>query len=351
MTARIHAEDTIKDVEGASTTEPERPLSKQTATVRDRGMRRASTGARASSMQRRMLKTKMCIHNLSGRCNRGDKCSFAHSAEELRQPPDLHKTRLCPDFLGSVDGCPRGAECKFAHGEKELRWTVEYYKMSLCPVWAVDGSCPRGDECRWAHGLKDLRKTDATGITAAAMSTPKTLTSRRTRLRGPTVSLSPATLFSAKQTDNAVVLSTRCMVDIDDDWRRATSKSNMSQLTDMTTDEDHRHGSSGDLSVELTKSMHEEAPTWRSLAKLFMRRLPPDLLNGGGALPPQHYRTEEPLIQSQPSSCQSLYELAGHPRDLRSTELPLSSLLGPDLLYDVLGEGPKHENLGIAAAR
>ena len=44
-------------------------------------------------------KTKLCPAVESGmQCNKGDTCSYAHSKEELREPPNLKKTKLCQLF-------------------------------------------------------------------------------------------------------------------------------------------------------------------------------------------------------------------------------------------------------------
>lgn len=112
-----------------------------------------------ASLQKRISKTKICIHNLSGRCSRAANCSFAHSMEELREPPDLYKTRLCVNFM-STGGCQKMSNCRFAHGEEELRWTPEFYKTSLCPYWHAEGKagCSAGGKCRWAHGFDELRQ-------------------------------------------------------------------------------------------------------------------------------------------------------------------------------------------------
>lgn len=120
-----------------------------------------SIGTKATipaSLQKRIVKTKICVHNLKGRCARASKCQFAHSNDELRKPPNLYKTRLCFTFI-SQKWCPNGETCRFAHGEGELRWTPEFYKTNLCPYWQKDpvNGCAAGATCRWAHGEYELR--------------------------------------------------------------------------------------------------------------------------------------------------------------------------------------------------
>ena len=41
------------------------------------------------------FKTKLCPLNQEGTCPKGDTCSYAHSNEEIRQQPNLTKTKLC----------------------------------------------------------------------------------------------------------------------------------------------------------------------------------------------------------------------------------------------------------------
>lgn len=66
----------------------------------------------------RVYKAAWCVFHARGKCTRGNNCSFAHSAEELRQLPDLRKTKLCNAFLG---GQCSNNNCSYAHGLQELR--------------------------------------------------------------------------------------------------------------------------------------------------------------------------------------------------------------------------------------
>eukprot|EP01017_Pseudomicrothorax_dubius_P048649 TRINITY_DN88_c0_g1_i3.p1 TRINITY_DN88_c0_g1~~TRINITY_DN88_c0_g1_i3.p1 ORF type:complete len:347 (+),score=85.98 TRINITY_DN88_c0_g1_i3:75-1043(+) len=101
------------------------------------------------------FKTKMCPNlQESGACPRGDKCSFAHSQSELKQPPNLKKTKLCQLF--QMGRCQMGGLCSFAHGEDELRSTPDFYKTSMCNSF-LKGACALGDRCRYAHGETELR--------------------------------------------------------------------------------------------------------------------------------------------------------------------------------------------------
>lgn len=100
-------------------------------------------------------KTKMCPQYMEkGSCPRGEGCCYAHSQNELRDVPNLKKTKLC--HLFQIGKCNRGNTCSFAHGEQELRSTPEFYKTSICNGY-LKGSCRAGENCRYAHGKEELR--------------------------------------------------------------------------------------------------------------------------------------------------------------------------------------------------
>lgn len=105
----------------------------------------------------RFQKTRLCLFNQRGACVKGDACSYAHCTTELKNAPNLLKTRLCQDWLNGR--CVAG-ECKFAHGRQELRFTHDYYKTRLCHFWQ-QGGCTKGEECRHAHGGEELRPMPA----------------------------------------------------------------------------------------------------------------------------------------------------------------------------------------------
>lgn len=83
----------------------------------------------------------------------GENCPFAHSRAELKETPDLRKTRLCVDFFEGP-GCS-DPDCFFAHSEDDLRCTENFYKKALC-IWNERGKCWKGEQCRFAHGLSEL---------------------------------------------------------------------------------------------------------------------------------------------------------------------------------------------------
>lgn len=101
------------------------------------------------------FKTKLCpsLFGPHRRCPRGDMCNYAHSQAELRDPPDLKKTKLCTNY---IKGKCTDQHCKWAHGRRELRSTEDFYKVTICRYW-VRGDCYAGAACRHAHGLAELR--------------------------------------------------------------------------------------------------------------------------------------------------------------------------------------------------
>merc|ERR1719261_509685 len=78
-------------------------------------------------------KTKMCKFELVGICSKGANCQFAHSANELRQPPDLSCTKLCKTLI--LTGRCDKPGCTFAHNKDELRATDDFQKTKLCKFW------------------------------------------------------------------------------------------------------------------------------------------------------------------------------------------------------------------------
>lgn len=97
-----------------------------------------------------VYKAAWCVFHARGKCTRGSNCSFAHSAEELRQLPDLRKTKLCNAFLG---GQCSNNNCSYAHGLQELRDFPG--KKGLCRLYR-EGKCLHGASCKYAHALGEL---------------------------------------------------------------------------------------------------------------------------------------------------------------------------------------------------
>lgn len=66
------------------------------------------------------FKTQQCRFWLEGRCSRGNDCTFAHTDVELRDKPDLTKTKICAKWRnGQCRKSP--SECSYAHGEEDMR--------------------------------------------------------------------------------------------------------------------------------------------------------------------------------------------------------------------------------------
>eukprot|EP00928_Gymnodinium_smaydae_P074652 TRINITY_DN5767_c0_g1_i7.p1 TRINITY_DN5767_c0_g1~~TRINITY_DN5767_c0_g1_i7.p1 ORF type:complete len:237 (-),score=22.53 TRINITY_DN5767_c0_g1_i7:169-846(-) len=65
------------------------------------------------------VRTRKCRFYGMGKCTRGSKCTFAHTAEELRPRFDLAGTKLCPTLLKT--GSCTGVGCTYAHRDEDLR--------------------------------------------------------------------------------------------------------------------------------------------------------------------------------------------------------------------------------------
>eukprot|EP01056_Protomagalhaensia_sp_Gyna25_P000041 Protomagalhaensia_sp_Gyna_25__40@NODE_101_length_5263_cov_71_008806_g78_i0_p3_GENE_NODE_101_length_5263_cov_71_008806_g78_i0NODE_101_length_5263_cov_71_008806_g78_i0_p3_ORF_typecomplete_len213_score37_51zfCCCH_3/PF15663_5/1_2e09zf_CCCH_4/PF18345_1/7_2e09zf_CCCH_4/PF18345_1/3_6e03zf_CCCH_4/PF18345_1/1_5e03zfCCCH/PF00642_24/1_9e05zfCCCH/PF00642_24/0_045zfCCCH_4/PF18044_1/2_2e06zfCCCH_4/PF18044_1/5_6e02zfCCCH_4/PF18044_1/6_2e03zfCCCH_2/PF14608_6/0_00014zfCCCH_2/PF14608_6/49Torus/PF16131_5/0_0038Tor len=77
--------------------------------------------ARAMSFQKaQCFKTRQCRFWLDGRCTRGEDCTFAHCGTELREKPNLLKTKICTKWRQGHCFKPQ-AECSYAHGIQDLR--------------------------------------------------------------------------------------------------------------------------------------------------------------------------------------------------------------------------------------
>lgn len=120
------------------------------AATADKGLPKA----RDNAVTARLTKTKMCHFFERGKCA-SENCRYAHSQSELRQPPNLEKTKLCRSFVQN-GYCNDGENCGFAHGETELRVTEGIYKTQICHFFER-GRCLKGERCNHAHGSEDLR--------------------------------------------------------------------------------------------------------------------------------------------------------------------------------------------------
>eukprot|EP00931_Biecheleriopsis_adriatica_P025046 TRINITY_DN15477_c0_g2_i2.p1 TRINITY_DN15477_c0_g2~~TRINITY_DN15477_c0_g2_i2.p1 ORF type:complete len:214 (+),score=33.62 TRINITY_DN15477_c0_g2_i2:89-730(+) len=77
-------------------------------------------GKQCSRLSPVLQSTKLCKFYAAGKCKRGEACTFAHCTEQIRDQPDLSKTKLCAAFKRS-GRCSQGTNCKFAHGNHDRR--------------------------------------------------------------------------------------------------------------------------------------------------------------------------------------------------------------------------------------
>jgi len=122
---------------------------------------------RDNAVTMQLSKTKMCAFFERGKCA-STNCRYAHSAAELRPPPNLQKTKLCRMFLAG--GC-NDENCFFAHGESDLRVTEGIYKTQICNFFER-GYCKKGDRCNHAHGANDLRPATPVATTPLGKASP-----------------------------------------------------------------------------------------------------------------------------------------------------------------------------------
>ncbi|KAL0428873.1 UNVERIFIED_CONTAM: Zinc finger CCCH domain-containing protein 12 [Sesamum radiatum] len=169
----------------------------------------ASNSSRAFGML--FHKTKLCCRFQVGTCSFNEKCNFAHSIEELRQPPPdwqkgvaAHKeeqgSRLEPREVTQIllvgfndetqgcntsvqcmklcceEGCPYGENCNLIHhedskdrervaicllpgtggrGNRRSTLNAANWKTRICNKWESTGYCPFRSRCHFAHGPAD----------------------------------------------------------------------------------------------------------------------------------------------------------------------------------------------------
>ena len=115
-------------------------------------------------------KTRPCLHFINEQCDKGDKCTFAHS------PRDLKLTRC----RYGIECHNKNDKCEYYHQQCEHPWTawrrlcqLEKTKVSskaVCEVVTkpqktrpclhfINGRCDKGDKCSFAHGPRDLKLT------------------------------------------------------------------------------------------------------------------------------------------------------------------------------------------------
>lgn len=108
-------------------------------------------------------KTRMCnkIGTEQG-CPFGDKCTFAHTREELRNER-RHKTRMCK----YGDDCKFGDRCTFAHSREELRLEKsqlckKVFHIGMCCKQKLGmcnkPKCTYGAKCYYAHSQREMEQ-------------------------------------------------------------------------------------------------------------------------------------------------------------------------------------------------
>ena len=86
----------------------------------------------------------MCRHyNKPQGCSYGEKCQFAHGANELRT------------LDGSIQNVNKPPKTK-----NKLPNPLNY-KIVKCKNWEKDGTCKYGENCTFAHGDSELREKQA----------------------------------------------------------------------------------------------------------------------------------------------------------------------------------------------
>eukprot|EP00429_Kryptoperidinium_foliaceum_P005555 CAMPEP_0176021384 /NCGR_PEP_ID=MMETSP0120_2-20121206/10382_1 /TAXON_ID=160619 /ORGANISM="Kryptoperidinium foliaceum, Strain CCMP 1326" /LENGTH=334 /DNA_ID=CAMNT_0017354497 /DNA_START=64 /DNA_END=1068 /DNA_ORIENTATION=- len=81
---------------------------------------------------RTLEKTKLCRFFQRGDCERGEACSYAHGRQQIRPQPDLYRTQLCHDFLGT-GFCRFGEACRYAHRMDDMRPVDKLKPLKLPP--------------------------------------------------------------------------------------------------------------------------------------------------------------------------------------------------------------------------
>ena len=119
--------------------------------------------------------------------------SFSHSPEEVRERPNLTKTKMCPS-IESNTSCPAPSFdlCPYAHSLTELRATPMLFRTVICSWWKK-GQCEFGDSCRFAHG-EDQRQFSC-GSSSSHQGSPKS-----SLINGTTTAATPSSLSSLSNT-------------------------------------------------------------------------------------------------------------------------------------------------------
>merc|ERR1712072_318106 len=91
-----------------------------------------------------------------------------HKSEAAEEEDEKIKRTICKFWLEGK--CDRGDKCSFAHGETEIgkKITEESRQQVTCRFW-LQGKCKKGDGCKWAHKLTGAA---AEAVAAGILSPP-----------------------------------------------------------------------------------------------------------------------------------------------------------------------------------
>ena len=90
------------------------------------------------------------------------------------QNASKYKTEMCRSFLKNKS-CEYGEKCLFAHGAQELRTEPRHpkYKTDLCRRYHSVGFCSYGPKCQFVHALNEVMNAPAQSPTEK--KTPRTV--------------------------------------------------------------------------------------------------------------------------------------------------------------------------------
>ncbi|CAK9023045.1 unnamed protein product [Durusdinium trenchii] len=95
--------------------------------------------------------TSLCRFYMAGRCERGEECHFAHDESQLREKPNLYRTRICRS-LAKSGKCKAS---KFAHSQEEMR----DYNSGMSASESVEGDTWARTESSWSQDESDMKNS------------------------------------------------------------------------------------------------------------------------------------------------------------------------------------------------
>lgn len=116
-----------------------------------------------------------------------------------------YKTELCRPF--EENGiCKYGEKCQFAHGAQDLRTLVRHpkYKTELCRTFHSSGFCPYGPRCHFIHNSEQSKNNLLSSLVNSATPSPPNAVNRPKALSssslGSTGDISPPSSHSGSPT-------------------------------------------------------------------------------------------------------------------------------------------------------